>query len=79
MGLKTRFVEGNVYDARALLEGDFDMVYVTWGAINWLPDIARWAEGRRITAQAWRTSLSCRIASGDPLLRMDRWQDRAAL
>ena len=21
----------------------FDMVYVTWGAINWLPDIARWA------------------------------------
>ncbi len=37
------FVEGNVYDARRLLEGDFDLVYVTWGAINWLPDIARWA------------------------------------
>ena len=44
MGLKTRFVEGNVYDARALLEGEFDLVYVTWGAINWLPDIARWAK-----------------------------------
>ncbi|MBL8895083.1 MAG: class I SAM-dependent methyltransferase [Rhizobiales bacterium] len=43
MGLKTRFVEGNVYDARKLLAGDFDMVYVTWGAINWLPDIAGWA------------------------------------
>jgi SAM-dependent methyltransferase len=43
LGLRATFVEGNVYDARALLEGDFDMVYVTWGAINWLPDIARWA------------------------------------
>jgi SAM-dependent methyltransferase len=43
MGLRTRFVEGNVYDARMLLDGSFDMVYVTWGAINWLPDIARWA------------------------------------
>ena len=44
LGVKARFVEGNVYDARALLDGDFDMVYVTWGAINWLPDIARWAK-----------------------------------
>ena len=38
-----RFVEGDVYDARALLEGDFDLVYVTWGALCWLPDMARWA------------------------------------
>lgn len=44
MGLKTRFVEGNVYDARRLLDGEFDMVYVTWGAIGWLPDIRRWAK-----------------------------------
>ncbi len=43
-GLDASFVEGNVYDARALIEGQFDMVYVTWGAINWLPDIARWAQ-----------------------------------
>ena len=43
-GLDAQFIEGNVYDARALIEGDFDMVYVTWGAIGWLPDIARWAE-----------------------------------
>ncbi|MFO0993202.1 MAG: class I SAM-dependent methyltransferase [Hyphomicrobiales bacterium] len=44
LALKTRFVEGNVYDARKLLAGDFDMIYVTWGAINWLPDIAGWAK-----------------------------------
>jgi SAM-dependent methyltransferase len=41
-GLDASFVEGDVYDARALIEGQFDMVYVTWGAIYWLPDIARW-------------------------------------
>lgn len=37
------FVEADVYAARAALDGAFDLVYVTWGAINWLPDIARWA------------------------------------
>jgi len=38
------FVEGNVYDARRLIAGHFDVVYVTWGAVNWLPDIRAWAE-----------------------------------
>lgn len=42
-GLAASFVEGDVYEARALLGGEFDMVYVTWGAINWLPDIGAWA------------------------------------
>ncbi len=41
-GLQAAFVEANVYDARMALEGAFDLVYVTWGGINWLPDIARW-------------------------------------
>ena len=43
-GLDAVFVEGNVYDARALIDGDFDMVYVTWGAICWLPDLDAWAK-----------------------------------
>ncbi|WP_445679719.1 class I SAM-dependent methyltransferase [Radicibacter daui] len=43
-GLAARFVEGNVYDAPDLMgEAAFDHVYVTWGALNWLPDIAGWA------------------------------------
>jgi 2-polyprenyl-3-methyl-5-hydroxy-6-metoxy-1,4-benzoquinol methylase len=42
-GLPATFVEGNVYDARKLLQGQFDLVYVSWGAINWLPDILAWA------------------------------------
>ena len=42
-GLSARFVEGDVYEARSLLAGHFDMVYVTWGTIIWLPDIRKWA------------------------------------
>lgn len=43
-GLDGAFVEGNVYDAPSLIEGSFDVAYVTWGATTWLPDIVRWAE-----------------------------------
>jgi SAM-dependent methyltransferase len=42
--IEATFVEADVYDARQALTGHFDIVYVTWGAINWLPDIDRWAE-----------------------------------
>jgi len=43
-GIPARFVAGNVYDAPALVGERFDVVYVSWGALNWLPDIARWAK-----------------------------------
>jgi SAM-dependent methyltransferase len=41
-GLAARFAECDVYDARTAIAGTFDIVYVTWGAIGWLPDIRRW-------------------------------------
>jgi SAM-dependent methyltransferase len=45
LGVSVRFVEGNIYDAPALLEGEaYDIAFVTWGAIIWLPDIRRWAQ-----------------------------------
>lgn len=42
---RVRFVEADLYDApRAIGEpAAFDLAYVTWGAINWLPDIGGWA------------------------------------
>ena len=43
-GTEARFVEASVYDAVETLGQRYDMVFVTWGAINWLPDIARWAQ-----------------------------------
>jgi len=42
--LEAQFVNADVYDAMNALEGGFDVVYVSWGSLNWLPDIWRWAE-----------------------------------
>jgi SAM-dependent methyltransferase len=48
LGLSSRaqFVEANVYDAPQALEGRalFDIVYVTWGSLCWLPDVDKWAD-----------------------------------
>ena len=48
MGLagRARFVEADVYDAPLAVPEPhaFDLVFVTWGAICWLPDIRRWAK-----------------------------------
>jgi SAM-dependent methyltransferase len=43
---RARFVRADLYDAPAAIPetATFDMVFVTWGAICWLPDIYRWAE-----------------------------------
>lgn len=43
---RARFVEADVYEAIAAIgePGSFDLVYVTWGTIGWLPDVRRWAE-----------------------------------
>lgn len=44
-GLAAEFVAGNVYDAVDLVDGrTFDVVYTGLGAVNWLPDIRRWAQ-----------------------------------
>jgi Methyltransferase domain len=43
-GLDARFLEGNVYDAAELISERFEIVYVTWGALTWLPDIPTWAK-----------------------------------
>ena len=38
-----RFVESNLYDLPANLEGTFDIVYTSRGVLGWLPDIRDWA------------------------------------
>jgi len=43
-GLDARFVCANVYDAvRALDNQRFEILYTGLGALNWLPDLPRWA------------------------------------
>ena len=43
-GVPGTFVECNLYDAPGAIDAQFEIVYVTWGAVNWLPDIRRWGE-----------------------------------
>lgn len=72
LGADAQFVEGNVYDARKLLTGDFDMVYVTWGAINWLPDIAQWA---KVVASLLRQGGRLYLAESHPTILAFDWID----
>jgi 2-polyprenyl-3-methyl-5-hydroxy-6-metoxy-1,4-benzoquinol methylase len=43
-GLKADFVQGTVDEAAELTPGPFDLVFTTWGTINWLPDLKVWAQ-----------------------------------
>lgn len=42
--LQARFVESDVYDLPHHLEGQFDIVFASYGTLLWLPDLERWAE-----------------------------------
>ena len=44
LGIEARFVEAELYDTPKVLDEQFDIVYTSVGAINWLPDIKGWAE-----------------------------------
>ncbi|HEY0421098.1 MAG TPA: class I SAM-dependent methyltransferase [Acetobacteraceae bacterium] len=62
---RARFVLADLYDAPAAIPepGGFDLVFVTWGAIGWLPDIARWA---RVVAHFLRPGGALYLAEGHP-------------
>jgi SAM-dependent methyltransferase len=63
-GIPARFIAGNVYDVPALIGERFEVVYVSWGAINWLPDIAGWA---RIVAGLLEDGGFLYLLEGHPL------------
>jgi SAM-dependent methyltransferase len=59
------FVQSNLYDARANLQGQFDVVYTGIGALCWLHDIREWA---RIVAHFVRPGGFFYIYEGHPVL-----------
>src|SRR5207245_11749512 len=44
MGVPATFVESDVYDLPANLQGRFDVVFTSHGVLGWLPDLERWAQ-----------------------------------
>jgi 2-polyprenyl-3-methyl-5-hydroxy-6-metoxy-1,4-benzoquinol methylase len=71
-GIEATFVEADVYEARARLSGEFDVVYVTWGTIIWLPDIPRWAE---VVASLLKPGGRLYLAESHPFLRQTEQAD----
>lgn len=65
IGIDATFVEGDLYDAPALIKGRFDAVFVSWGAINWLPDIHGWA---RVVAHFLKPGGWFYMAEGHPVM-----------
>src|SRR5678809_1174434 len=43
-GLEATFVVSDVVELPDNLQGEFDVVFTSLGALNWLPDLPRWAE-----------------------------------
>jgi SAM-dependent methyltransferase len=62
---RAKFIETDLYETpKALPEpGSFDLVFVTWGAINWLPDIRQWAD---VVAYFLRPGGALYLAEGHP-------------
>jgi SAM-dependent methyltransferase len=62
---RARFVAADLYDAPAVIAEPqaFDLVFVSWGAINWLPDIRRWA---RVVAHFLKPGGALYLAEGHP-------------
>lgn len=44
LGVDARFVVSDIYDLPRNLEGQFDIVFTSYGVLTWLPDKPRWAE-----------------------------------
>ncbi|WP_328460425.1 class I SAM-dependent methyltransferase [Actinoplanes sp. NBC_00393] len=64
-GAGVPFVQSDVYAARDVLDGEFDLVYTGIGALGWLPDINRWA---RTVASLLAPGGRLFIREGHPML-----------
>jgi len=44
LGIPAKFIRSNIYDIENTLNETFDIVYTSYGAINWLNDLDKWAK-----------------------------------
>ena len=44
LNIPATFIQSNVYDLPDVLHEQFDIVFTSYGAITWLPDLWRWAK-----------------------------------
>ena len=44
LGLNATFIESNVYDVPKNVDGEFDIVFASYGVVGWLPDLKTWGK-----------------------------------
>lgn len=64
-GLPARFIQSNVYDLPDVLDGQFDVVFTSYGVLCWLPDVFEWA---RIVARYLKPGGTFYIVEGHPFI-----------
>ena len=70
LGLKSRFVECNIYDLDQHLDDLYDMVFTSYGILGWLPDLDKWAQ---LLADRLKPGAMFYIAEFHPVLYMFDW------
>ena len=68
LNLEATFIESNVYDFDAINQQLFDIVYTSYGVLNWLPDLNRWAKVIANSLQAGGTLCLVEFHSFNELL-----------
>jgi SAM-dependent methyltransferase len=63
--IEARFLQTNVYDLPKILDGQFDIVFTSYGVLPWLHDVPAWA---RIAASYLKPGGVFYIVEGHPLL-----------
>lgn len=67
LGIEARFLCSDVYALPDLLDERFDIVFTSYGALTWLPDIRRWAQ---IAARFVRPGGFLYVIDGHPLMHL---------
>jgi SAM-dependent methyltransferase len=66
-GLEARFVHSDVLELDGALDGDFEVVFTSFGVLWWLPDLTRWA---RIAARFVRPGGTLYVAEFHPFAQV---------
>lgn len=44
LGLSVKFIESDIMELESNLEGQFDIVFTSYGVLCWIPDLRKWAQ-----------------------------------
>jgi SAM-dependent methyltransferase len=74
-GLEARFVQADVLELDKVLDGEFEIVFTSFGVLGWLPDLRRWAG---IVARFLRPGGAFYLAEFHPFSQVMDDEDAAA-